>query len=350
MKNKVLIVFLLLLHQESGAQTLSETQMRNARATGYAIVAARNPGVPFSIYMLEWDGVNTLEHNATTRINAGWHAQAVIKGNFFYQEFDGSDFSQYSSVILSQEQFDMYKHAGTQWWIVCSTLSPFSNSITSQDGNVGIGINSPIHKLDVNGTTNFRGSLVLNDNTLYLTTGGDYLSGIVGSGNTNLYTRGQLVLSSNGNNIGQQLLLQNNGVTALAVVPGGNIGIGTTSPTQKLSVNGNIAAKKLIVSQTGWPDYVFDPSYKLKPLSELSAFIQQYKHLPDLPSAKEVAEKGISVGDNQALLLKKIEELTLYMISQNKLLQNMLSEQTKLKSENQGLKNQIKKINLKISK
>ena len=78
--------------------------------------------------------------------------------------------------------------------------------------------------------------------------------------------------------------------------------------------NGNLKTKKLIISQTGWPDYVFEPAYQLQPLSELSAFIQQYKHLPDMPSAKEVAEKGISVGDNQALLLRKIEELTLYVI------------------------------------
>lgn len=318
MRNKLLTAILLFTCVRVNSQTIAEIQMRNARATGYAIVAARNPGIPFSIYMLEWDGVNTLEHNATSRINAGWHAQAVIKGNFFYQEFDGSDFSQYSSVILSQEQFDMYKHSGTQWWIVCSTLSPFSSTITSQDGNVGIGTNDPIYKLDVNGTTNFRGSLILNDNALYLTTGGDYLSGGAGSGNTNLYTRGQLVLASNGNNIGQSLLLQNNGLTAMAVIPGGNIGIGTTTPSQKLSVNGNIAAKKMIISQANWPDYVFDPTYRLKPLSELSAFIQQNKHLPEMPSAAEVEAKGISVGDNQALLLKKIEELTLYVLDLQK--------------------------------
>jgi len=97
---------------------------------------------------------------------------------------------------------------------------------------------------------------------------------------------------------------------------GGSVGIGTTTPSERLSVNGNVRAKKIIVSQTGWPDYVFDPAYKLKPLSELSAFIQKNKHLPDMPSAKEVEEKGISVGDNQALLLKKIEELTLYIMQQ----------------------------------
>ncbi|MFL9483960.1 hypothetical protein ACI6Q2_14370 [Chitinophagaceae bacterium LWZ2-11] len=112
----------------------------------------------------------------------------------------------------------------------------------------------------------------------------------------------------------------------------GNVGIGVTTPTEKLSVNGNIRTKKLIVTQTGWPDYVFDSSYTLTPLTQVEQFIKDNKHLPDVPSAKEVADKGLDVGDNQAVLLKKIEELTLYMIE--------------MKKENDRMKEEmIKKIN-----
>ncbi len=75
--------------------------------------------------------------------------------------------------------------------------------------------------------------------------------------------------------------------------------------------------KKIIVTQFGWSDYVFAKDYKLRSLTSLETFINQHKHLPEIPSAKEVAEKGVSVGDNQALLLKKIEELTLYVIQLN---------------------------------
>lgn len=81
--------------------------------------------------------------------------------------------------------------------------------------------------------------------------------------------------------------------------------------------SGNLTVQKLTVTQKGWSDFVFNKDYPLKPLSEVAAFIKQNHHLPDVPSAREVAEKGISVGDNQALLLQKIEELTLYLLQQN---------------------------------
>jgi hypothetical protein len=153
MKTKGLLLCLILLISELlASQTLTETQMRNARATGYAIIAARNPGKSFSIFMIPWDGVSTLEYNANAQINPGWHPQAVVKGNYFTQPFDGNDFSMYSTVILSQAEFDQYKNVGTQWWIVCSTLPSFSCSIaTSNDGNVGIGTTIPDQKLTVKG-------------------------------------------------------------------------------------------------------------------------------------------------------------------------------------------------------
>lgn len=98
----------------------------------------------------------------------------------------------------------------------------------------------------------------------------------------------------------------------------GNVGIGTTNTPEKLCVNGNIKTKKIIVTQQGWPDYVFENTYKLLPLQDLENYIQKNKHLPDVPSATEVAKNGIDLGDNQALLLRKIEDLTLYVIEQQK--------------------------------
>jgi hypothetical protein len=119
----------------------------------------------------------------------------------------------------------------------------------------------------------------------------------------------------------------------------GNIGIGTSFPTEKLTVEGNISAngfittKKLTLTQIGWSDYVFAKRFKLRSLSSLETFIKQNGHLPDLPSAKEVEAKGISVGDNQALLLKKIEELTLYMIDMQKQIKKQAVEIQRLKKK-----------------
>ncbi|WP_374949937.1 hypothetical protein [Mucilaginibacter sp.] len=107
------------------------------------------------------------------------------------------------------------------------------------------------------------------------------------------------------------------------VMPGGNVGIGTGTPgTFKLAVNGTIRAKEIKV-ETGWSDYVFYKNYNLLPLSKVSSFINANKHLPDVPSAAEVEANGIDLGKTNALLLKKIEELTLYLIDQNKELANL---------------------------
>ena len=119
----------------------------------------------------------------------------------------------------------------------------------------------------------------------------------------------------------------------MSLTTAGNVGIGIDNPTEKLSVNGNIRAKKLIVTQNGWPDYVFSKSYHLMPLDKLEAFVQRNSHLPEIPSAAEVESKGLDMGKTQALLLKKIEEMTLYIIQlkkENKNQDIMIKEMQKL--------------------
>lgn len=95
----------------------------------------------------------------------------------------------------------------------------------------------------------------------------------------------------------------------------GNVGIGTNNPSVKLAVNGDIKAKRVKVTTTDWPDYVFHPSYQLPGLMEIADFINAHQHLPGVPSQEEVAREGsVDVGAMNEILLKKIEELTLYMI------------------------------------
>ncbi|RBL88123.1 hypothetical protein [Chitinophaga flava] len=131
--------------------------------------------------------------------------------------------------------------------------------------------------------------------------------------------------------------------TSLLLNPtGGKVGIGTTTPQATLAVNGDLFAKKVKVTLDGWPDYVFDPSYSLPSLGQLENFIKEHKHLPEIPSAKEVSEQGLDLGQNQANLLRKIEELTLYMIDQHKKMeaqqQLILNQQELLQEQSKQLK------------
>jgi hypothetical protein len=100
----------------------------------------------------------------------------------------------------------------------------------------------------------------------------------------------------------------------------GNVGIGTTNPTQKLTVNGTVYSTevKVDVSAGTGPDYVFEPTYQLPSLTEIESYIKANKHLPEVPSAKEMETNGINLSEMNMLLLKKVEELTLHLITLEK--------------------------------
>lgn len=114
----------------------------------------------------------------------------------------------------------------------------------------------------------------------------------------------------------------NAGSEGLFVRNSGNVGIGTLNPGYKLAVNGTIRAKEVIVD-TGWADYVFAKDYKLAPLAEVKAQIAANRCLPGVPSAEEISKKGVSIGTMQAILLAKIEELTLHQIAQAEEMQSL---------------------------
>ncbi len=123
------------------------------------------------------------------------------------------------------------------------------------------------------------------------------------------------------------------GAGAFTIQTNGNVGIGTTTVPSgyKLAVDGKIIAEEVKVEMSGdWPDNVFRSDYNLKPLDEVEAYIKANRHLSDMPSAAEVAENGVSLGDMQARLLQKVEELTLYVID--------------LKKENEALKGRVREL------
>jgi hypothetical protein len=99
----------------------------------------------------------------------------------------------------------------------------------------------------------------------------------------------------------------------------GKVGIGTTTPAYELAVKGSIGCSEIqVLDVTDWRDFVFAPGYTLRSLAEVESFINQNQHLPGVPSEKEVKANGYNVSEMNAILLQKIEELTLYIIEQQK--------------------------------
>ncbi len=161
----------------------------------------------------------------------------------------------------------------------------------------------------------------------------------------NLLDQGKLLLSFGGSDNGV-----NNSIK-MTFQSNGNVGIGEMNPVNKLDVNGTIHSKEVKVDMLNWSDFVFKKEYNLPTLEEVEKNIAEKGHLENIPSEEEVLKNGINVGEMNAKLLQKIEELTLYMIEMKKENENMKKENMELKKENEtfhrnqrNLEERIKKI------
>ena len=257
-------------------------------------------------------------------------------------------------------------------------------------GNVGIGVSTPGGKLDVNGDLISRGRILagstgfINGDALQVSGNALILGNISGVNriSNNNYTSYSYLDLPYFNNYGWTFFTPNAAGNAAikrfevgnsadivnstftnsnVIISNGVLGIGTPTPNSnaKLDVSGNIftngliaigetnmtkiGSNSLVVNgtalftkatvklNTNWPDYVFNPSYKLLTISELEKFLAKNHHLPDVTTAAEIEKNGIDLGDNQTLLLKKVEELTLYLIELNKKVENLSKENQLLK-------------------
>ncbi len=204
-------------------------------------------------------------------------------------------------------------------------------------GLIGLGTNTPNEKLQVMGNIRL-------DNYSIKSAGNSRIDfGNTGIGNENddigIYIHSDGEFDMNRNN--KRMINVSNHFN-LALDEDVKVGIGTTTPTHKLSVNGIVRAKGVRCDvNTDWPDYVFAPDYDLRNLEEVKNFINLNGHLPNIPSATEVSKNGIELGKMNASLLEKIEELTLYTIDQQ---EEIVTQNDKLKTQNALIQSLIERI------
>jgi len=229
------------------------------------------------------------------------------------------------------------------------------NNIVRPAGNTGIGCQEPLAMLQIGSGSNSvgigrleyspedlgYGTSYIGLNTKY--TGGGFLceSNNYDNGGALIYSTigGNLhfiTLPSNGNqnrSLTTGQLAENRRMT---ITGDGRIGIGIPNPPAgfQLAVAGKILTEELTVELAGdWYDFVLEPDYPLLSINELESYINIHKHLPDIPTSSQIKNEGIRVGHINGMLVKKVEELTLYIVQLNKELTSQRKEIEKMKAE-----------------
>lgn len=250
---------------------------------------------------------NKLEVNTTSN-NDG----ILLKGNsvnnrFIMQAVQGTTAQKTFALNVNSANNDLIIQA-------LNDDKTFTRNIASfqYNGNVGFGTTNPNARITIEGDGSTVGSSAIN----FKHSGNGMSIGLN-------RTTNNLVVGSSWNPESGTYLTIEDGT--------GKVGIGTSdfSGTHKLRVEGSIGTREVKVQATGWSDFVFDDNYQLPSIEEVEKHILEKGHLPEIPNEEEVIENGINLGEMDAKLLQKIEELTLYVIDLNKQVktQNEIIEQ-----------------------
>lgn len=253
---------------------------------------------------------DTLDVTDYIRLREGRSSAVTGSSNaFIYRSRDVNStypFSQNGHLVLQP------RSSSSRDVVFLTGITPVVAMTVRGSGNVGIGTNNPSEKLEVDGITQ---SKTFRTNTANVDYNHFTRNGVGSAVYINQVSADPgypiLRLSSGSANPNQNV--------KFTVENDGSVGIGTTNPDQKLTVKGKIHSEEVIVDlNVPGPDYVFEEDYDLTSLKDLEAYIKANKHLPEIPSAKEMEVNGIILGEMNMLLLKKIEELTLHAIEQEK--------------------------------
>jgi hypothetical protein len=267
-----------------------------------------------------------------TYIDGGWLRILGTKGVRF-NSYGGGLYMKDNTWIRTYGNKSFYHNSGTMRTDGTFQVGPSGNRfLVKTNGNVGVGTTSPQEKFHIKGSGSIYGKLESTDNNAY------WVSDIGGQNGGGLQIQNEGVFKAFvywTNSSPSRFAIWVGGKDRMTISNGGNVGIGTNDTKGfKLGVKGKIAAEEVKVAKyANWADFVFDVDYKLPTLKEVEQHIQEKGHLKDIPSAEEVAKDGFYLAEMNAKLLQKIEELTLYMIQQNKEIQQLKSKVKKLENQ-----------------
>ncbi len=246
-------------------------------------------------------GVNTLSPSERLHVNGNVLSTGNVEANYI----------QANNNVVAQGQVHGVGGLTTSGSLFVSNNGTISDNFTVH------GVINANSTLNAAGNINLDGDLVIDNTgaTIQLQSTGTNTGFFQLSGDN-------VRIGTNSGNSAGKFIIRNNGGDRIFVDAGGNMSIGTSTVATgyKLNVAGKMICEEVYVrlQSSGWPDYVFDEKYKLRPLQEVENFIRAKKHLPGIPSAIEMEQTGQAVAEMQRKLLEKIEELTLYIIDQQK--------------------------------
>lgn len=287
-----------------------------------------------TLLMLSFMTLKAQSLNPTSSINANGSADLFKGGYTFAYATSGTP---WNGSLLSYGGFAPNNY-DTQ---ISSDYGPHGgNHISYRTKNGDTNTWNPWNELatkgqnNFNGNQNINGSQSLTGNLLLGPDGGiSTISGPANSGAIQIKTNG-----GSGGSANRYLRLgfkDNNAVfnTSIAINEDLNVGVGILNPNYKLDVNGTIHSQEVKVDMNGWSDFVFKKEYDLPTLQEVEKHINEKGHLENIPSEEEVLKNGINLGEMNAKLLQKIEEVTLHLIEKDKQINFLLNENTVIKRD-----------------
>jgi hypothetical protein len=279
-------------------------------------------------------GIGTASPSQKLDVNGNINMAGVAGRRLFMGGVGGTTYG--IAYDASNPSHGIFYTEGTPDYVSLSPNGNANNGILNVygDGKVGVGTNSPRQNLHVKGRFYLEGTEAYpsgwaqnyfhwrGHSLIMGTEVGEYAHNMIeikpgGSASGALHSYLQMFSAPSPNNYNQTVQLASEGDSYLN---GGNVGIGTTTPDAKLAVKGVIHTQEVKVDLNGamGPDYVFEKDYDLLTLPEVEQYINENKHLPEIPSARQMEEDGLKLKEMNLLLLKKVEELTLYILALKK--------------------------------